>query len=137
MDRLAEANDRLQEVNEEYERLSESFNAFKALVEQVGLTDVVGFRLRNQLALLPSVSKIQRRLRLEREEMHDAQSRRFDLDAMSFGEPKEDATHLLTKSPDPVLSQTRFGSPKFTAMKSTSPSPSTSPAAIDRVQESP
>ncbi|MDY7107093.1 MAG: mechanosensitive ion channel [Planctomycetota bacterium] len=94
-------------VTELYTRWNEAFEAVRAQIEQVGLTGVVGLRLRSYRAQLPDLAEHRRRLRELRDEMRRVQSQRFELDAKDFEDAGKEAQRRLRESEAPVPQEER------------------------------
>jgi potassium efflux system protein len=106
---LADISARTRDRNAERSRLgdlytkwNDAFTTLRQQVDQVGLTDVIGLRLRNYRAQLPDLGEQRRRLAEIREEMRRVQSERFALDAEDFSDPAKEAQRRLRESEAPV-----------------------------------
>jgi len=93
------------QINDLFTKWDAAFKAVQQQVEQVGLIDVVGFRLRNQRDQLPDLKERRRKLDECRDEMRRAQSRRFELEDTTIGDPAEEAARLLRESDEPIADE--------------------------------
>ncbi|MFG0251347.1 MAG: mechanosensitive ion channel domain-containing protein, partial [Phycisphaerales bacterium JB038] len=99
--RIQQDNAKRPGVTQLNDRWSTSFANVRRQVEEVGLNEVVGLRLRNQLSQLPDLREEESRLSELRQEIRRIQSRRFELELVDLSDPAAQATRLLRESKEP------------------------------------
>ncbi len=91
-----------QKVDELRIRWTKEFDSVKEKINQIGLTEAISLRLRNQLPQLPDLSKYRQRLKAHQEHMNQVQLRRLELEDLLLGlvDIEQEARELMRKAGD-------------------------------------